>query len=90
AFLRPQTQSKLLIHFLNYSLKSEFYQKYFPNDHFVVEEKFELPRALQRALGLGEGSFYLQPGHYTTHNDGIYHTITISLGKNTERSICSD
>jgi len=81
AFLRIKSQKALLIHFLNYSLKPEWIQKYFPQNHFVVEERFELSSALHWALELGKGKFSLLPGHYQAHNDGIYHTVTIPLGR---------
>lgn len=81
AFIRKGQGETLHVHFLNYSLKPAYLKKYFPGDRFVVEAKFPLPEALCRALGLGESKFYIQPGHYPSLNDGLYHTVSVSLGK---------
>lgn len=82
AFLRPDGKEKVFIHFLNYSLTAKKIETYFPGNRFVVEAPYSLPRALCSALGLGEGRYSLQPGHYPTLNDGMYHTISIVLDKN--------
>lgn len=82
AFLRSEKPGKLLIHFLNYSLSVSKKEKYFPRDRFVVEVAFPLPGALQDALGLGESQYFIQPGHYPTQNDGLYHTIEVTVAKN--------
>jgi hypothetical protein len=82
AFLRPDGKERVFIHFLNYSLTDKKMTTYFPGNRFVVEAPYSLPKALSGALGLGEGRYSLQPGHYPTLNDGMYHTISVELDKN--------
>lgn len=79
AFIRSEQPERLLIHFLNYSLSPAKKRKFFPGDRFVVEVEFPLPGVLNRALGLGEKAFSIQPDHYPTQNDGIYHTVEVNL-----------
>lgn len=79
AFIRSEQPGRLLIHFLNYSLSPAKKRKFFPGDRFVVEVEFPLPEVLNRALGLGKTQFYIQPDHYPTQNDGIYHTIEVEI-----------
>lgn len=79
AFLCAETPETLTIHFLNYSLNAKKKAKFFPGERFVVEVEFPLPRVLNRALGLGGTSFSIQPDHYPTQNDGLYHTVEVRL-----------
>lgn len=79
AFIRSEQPERLLIHFINYSLNPSKKQKFFPGDRFVVEAEFPLPGVLNRALGFGEKQFVIQPDHYPTQNDGIYHTVEVRL-----------
>lgn len=82
AFVRKDGNDGVFIHFLNYSLSAKQYTTYFPGNCFVVEAPYSLPKALCSALGLGEqGQFSLQPGHYPTLNDGVYHTISVRVQK---------
>lgn len=79
AFLCSDQPEVLTIHFLNYSLNTKKKAKFFPGERFVVEAEFPLPKVLNRALGLGGTSFVIQPGHYPTKNDGLYHSVDVRL-----------
>jgi hypothetical protein len=82
AYLRIDLPTgRLLLHFVTGSLATPCAMRHFANNSFRIEEDFQIPMPVVKALALDGGyqSIFMEKGIYPTMQDANFYTVSIRL-----------